>query len=210
MVLRRNREGAPELFGGEARGTSSPRPPAIVRLPQVKEEDTVRVEKFLKELVRPVFCKDKVEPSTEGLCMALTKADMVDLHPQPVSAPAPEEAELPDQLMSCGAAGCYDCPAASAPVAEAKPKPNYNHPNWPSPTTKRFAKHLAKHSGCHDPKTIKTHQDALEFIAKRAKVSVETLLGWTIKHYQSLSEPWTLVEGPNKFHMGTAPTTWWC
>ena len=200
----------PELFGGEARGSSSPKPPPIVRLPQVKEEDTERVEKFLKELVRPVFCKDKVEPSTEGLCMALTKADMVDLHPQPVSAPAPEEAELPDQLMSCGAAGCYDCPAASAPVAEAKPKPNYNHPFWPSPMTKRFAKHLAKHPGCHDPKTIKTHQDALEFIAKRGNISVETLLQWTMKHFQSFSQPWTLVEGPNKFHMGTAPATWWC
>ena len=194
----------PELFGGEVKGTSSPRPPAIVRLQPVKEEDEERVEKFLKGLVRPVFRDGAVvesassplpglvdaEPSTEGLCCAW-----------PI-----EE----DQPTVCGAAGCMDCPAVSAAEADAKPKPNYNHPNWPSPITKRFAKHIAKHSGGHDPKTIKTHQDALEFIAKRANVRVETLLNYPIKHYQTQFEPWTLEKGPSKFYMGTAPTTWWC
>ena len=192
----------PELFGGEVKGTSSPRPPAIVRF---KEEDEERVEKFLKGLVRPVFRDGSVvesaatkvtalpgledaEPSTEGLCCAW-----------PI-----EE----DQPRVCGAAGCIDCPAASAAV-DAKPKPNYNHQFWPSPITKRFAKHLAKHSGGHDPKAIKTHQDALDFIAKRAKVSVETLLTYPIKHYQTSFEPWTVAKGPNNFHMGTAPATWW-
>jgi predicted nucleic acid-binding Zn-ribbon protein len=187
------------LKGLEAKGTSSPRPPAIVRLQPVKEEDEERVEKFLKGLVRPVFRDGAVvesassplpglveaEPSTEGLCCAW-----------PI-----EE----DQPTVCGAAGCIDCPAV-----EVKPKPNYNHPNWPSPITKRFAKHIAKHSGGHDPKTIKTHQDALEFIAKRANVRVETLLNYPIKHYQTQFEPWTLEKGPSKFYMGTAPTTWWC
>ena len=95
--------------------------------------------------------------------------------------------------------------AGAQPEPVAKPKPNYNHPNWPSPITKRFAKHLAKHSGKTDPKTIKTHQDALEFIAKRANVSVETLLKWTINHY------WTLVQGSSHhFHMATGSATWWC
>ena len=129
---------------------------------------------------------------------------------------------VPDQPKVCGTAGCVDCPAAEAePVAEpveaeAKPKPNYNHPNWPSPITKRFAKHLAKHSGLrspwhsHDPKSIKTHEDALEFIAKRVNISVENLLGWTMKQYQTTYDPWTLVKGPNAFQMGTAPATWWC
>jgi hypothetical protein len=134
---------------------------------------------------------------------------------------------VPDQPKVCGTAGCIDCPAAepepvAEPVAEpetnrvccvgcGKPKPNYNHPNWPSPITKRFAKHLAKHSGRpgQDPKSIKTHEDALEYIANRGNISVETLLQWTMKHYQSFSEPWTLVEGPNKFNMGSAPATWW-
>ena len=188
----------PELFGGEVKGTSSPRPPAIVRF---KEEDEERVEKFLKGLVRPVFRDGAVvesassplpglveaEPSTEGLCCAW-----------PI-----EE----DQPRVCGAAGCIDCPAAEA---AAKPKPNYNHQFWPSPMTKRFAKHIAKHSGKADPKTIKTHQDALEFIAKRANISVEQLLKWTINHYQTEFEPWTLAKGPSNFHMGTAPPTWWC
>jgi hypothetical protein len=242
----------PELFGGEARGTSSPRPPHIIRL---KEEDTERALNFLRPLLapsRPCLLVEspstalpgivEVEPSTEGLCMALTKAQYEEMvkaaavptllavphecrghttsagirykhassmpctttPPLPASPP-PSPILVPDQPTECGAAGCIDC----APV-EAKPKPNYNHPNWPSPITKRFAKHLAKHSGKTDPKTIKTHEDALEYIAKRGNISVETLLQWTMKHYQSFSEPWTLVEGPSKFHMGTAPATWWC
>ena len=198
------------LKGLEAKGTSSPRPPAILRLPQVKEEEGG--EKILKAFVRPVFRHSAVvesapkevrplpglveaEPSTEGLCRAWRGCD-----------------EDEDQPTVCGATGCIDCPPAEA----AKPKPNYNHPNWPSPMTKRFAKHLAKHSGLrspwhsHDPKTIKTHEDALEYIAKRVNISVENLLGWTMKQYQTTYDPWTLVEGPNKFHTGTAPTTWWC
>lgn len=188
----------PELFGGEARGTSSPMPPPIIRLPHVKEEDTERVEKFLKGLVRPFFrdnaVVDKPSPlpgiveAQEGLCEVWTVAEA-----EAVPQPAVEAKAVPQPVV--------------------KPKPNYNHPNWPSPITKRFAKHLAKHSGRpgQDPKTIKTHQDALEFIAKRANVSVETLLKWTINHYQSFSEPWTLVKGGSQhFHMGTAPATWWC
>ena len=179
----------------EAKGTSSPRPSAIVHLPPIKEEDKQRLVGALNSLV-PRYCGVveespptplpgivAAEPLTEGLCCAWTVAEA---QPVPVAVPV------------------------AKPVAA--PKPNYNHPNWPSPITKRFAKHLAKHSGRpgQDPKTIKTHQDALEFIAKRANISVETLLQWTMKHFQSFSQPWTLVEGPNKFIMGTAPATWWC
>jgi hypothetical protein len=220
----------PELFGGEARGTSSPRPPAIVRLPLIKEEDTERALNLLKGLLAPPRLCGVVEessptplpgiveaePSTEGLCRVWTAAEA----PPPLPAsPPPSPILVPDQPTECGAAGCIDCPPAE-PEAEqtrvccvdcGKPKPNYNHPNWPSPITKRFAKHLATHSGKADPKTIKTHQDALEFIAKRANISVEQLLKWTIKYYQSFSEPWTLVKGGSQyFHMGAAPATWWC
>jgi len=170
---------------------------------------------------------------------------------------------LPDQLMECGAAGCYECPPVkkevnaeaepvpkpladlsgqelrdiyhtlvgkstgqrhsppfgtkeklineinriyciydAEPLPEAEPvpevkakRPNYNHPNWPSPTTKRFAKHVAKYAG-KDPKAIKTHEEALEFIAKRAKISVETLLNMSLKDYQTAHEPWSLVQDP--------------
>jgi len=230
----------PELFGGEARGTSSPHPPPIIRLPPIKEEDKERALNFLKSIVvppRPCLWVEstptvlpgivEAEPSTEGLCMALTKAQYEEIFDDelppliPLSA-APSPPVVPDEPTVCGAAGCIDCPPLE-PVPEpdttrvscvgcGKPKPNYNHPNWPSPITKRFAKHLAKHSGLRgqDPKSIKTHEDALEYIAKRSNISVETLLQWTMSHYQSFSEPWTLVEGPNKFHMGTAPATWWC
>ena len=180
----------------------------------------------------------EAEVSTEGLCMALTEAQYQEM----VKAEPPI---VPDQPAVCGCAGCIECPRAEPvaeaqpepvaeaqpepvaeaqpePVAEAqpepvaKPKPNYNHPNWPSPITKRFAKHLAKHSGLrspwhsHDPKTIKTHEDALEYIAKRVNISVETLLGCSMKQYQTTYDPWTLVKGPNNFEMGTAPATWWC
>ena len=95
------------------------------------------------------------------------------------------------------------------PVAEpvAKPKrPNYNHYFWPSPRTKRFAKHIAAHTGGR-PFTIKTHQDALEFIARRANLSVETILGMSMKQYQTDHAPWSLpgmpwdLQNPQAFYM---------
>ena len=243
----------PELFGGEARGgapapaeargSSSPRPPPIIRL---KEEVKGRALNFLRSMLapsRPCLLVEssstvlpgivEAEPSTEGMCMALTEEQYKEMFGADLPPPI-----VPDQDKVCGTAGCIECPPAEPvavtepePVAEpvaaqkptpvccvdcGKPKPNYNHPNWPSPLTKRFAKHLAKHSGLrspwqsHDPKTIKTHEDALEYIAKRVNISVETLLGCTMKDYQSTYDPWTLVKGPNNFHMGTAPATWWC
>ena len=231
----------PELFGGEALPSvpASPRPPAITRWRAVSEEETERAEKFLKDLAtlsRPCQLVEsppsalpglvEAEPSssqTEGLCMALTEEQYKEMFGADLPPPI-----VPDEPKVCGAAGCYECPAAEpAPVVVpettrvscvgcGKPKPNYNHPNWPSPITKRFAKHLAKHSGLRspwvsqDPKAIRTHEDALEYIAKRVNISVEELLQWTMKHYQSFYEPWTLVEGPNKFNTGTAPATWWC
>ena len=209
----------PELFGGEARGTSSPKPPAIVRLKEeVSQEGKERAMKFLKGLV-PLCCSVveessptplpgivEAEPSTEGLCRVWTAAEAPPLPlsppPSPILVPA-------DEPMSCDVSGCCKC----TPPVEAKPKPNYNHEFWPSPTTKRFAKHLAQHSGwqSHDPKSIKTHQDALEYIAKRANISVETLLTYPMKYYQTGFAPWTLVQGGNQhFHTGMAPATWWC
>lgn len=203
----------PELFGGEAlpSGATSPRPPPIIRLAPMKEEVKEEVKEetlnFLRSILvppsRPCLLVEspstalpgleEAEPSssqTEGLCMALTGEQVQQM----------QQAEAMPETTRVSCVGC------------GKPKPDYNHPNWPSPITKRFAKHLAKHSGRpgQDPKTIRTHEDALEYIAKRGNISVETLLQWTMKHYQSFSQPWTLVEGPNKFNMGTAPATWWC
>ena len=216
----------PELFGGEALGTSRPLPPTVVCPPPIKEEDKERALTLLKGLVAPPQLCGLVEsPSTQGMCMALTKAQYEEMFGDELPPPI-----VPDEPKVCGTAGCIECPAVE-PVAVAepvpatthvscvgcgKPKPNYNHSNWPSPITKRFAKHLAKHSGLRspwqsdDPKSIRTHEDALEYIAKRVNISVENLLQWTMKHYQSFYDPWTLVEGPHKFNMGTAPATWWC
>ena len=212
----------PELFGGEARGGApapgealpSPRPPAILRLPQVKEEALLAPSLSCLLVESPPTVLPGIvdtETCTEGMCMALTEEQYKEMFGAELPSPI-----VPDQPKVCGTAGCVECPAVEPAEVEAKPKPNYNHPNWPSPTTKRFAKHLAKHSGLrspwhsHDPKSIKTHEDALEFIAKRVNISVENLLGWTMKQYQTTYDPWTLVKGPNAFQMGTAPATWWC
>ena len=135
-------------------------------------------------------------PSVEDDAQLELLKKMVDvpLPPSPPSSPLlSEEGELRDQLAACEATGCYD----GAP-AETKPKPNYNHHFWPSPTTKRFARHVAKHSG-KDPKTIKTHEDALEFLAEKAKLSVDDLLKMSIKSYQSAHEPWSLPSLPWEF-----------
>ena len=117
-----------------------------------------------------------------------------------VSSPPPSPILVADQTMECGAVGCYECPPVE-PEAESELKskrPNYNHHFWRSPTTKRFAKHIAKHSG-KDHKTIKTHEDALEFLAKKAKLSVDDLLKMSIKDYQSAHEPWSLSGLPWEF-----------
>jgi len=160
------------------------------------------------ELVAALKAEKTWEAGTD-ICYALTKKDYEDIIKAKGALPSVEVVEpdarlellqkmvdcpLPDQPMQCGS---YECPPLEPePVPEVKAKrPNYNHPNWPSPTTKRFAKHLAKYAH-KDPKAIKTHEDALEFIAKRAKLSVETLLNMSLKAYQSTHEPWSLVQDP--------------
>lgn len=211
----------PELFGGEAHGSSLPVPPPTL-LTQDDKGETVnflnlitasRPTPLVERLQRLLPSIVKAEVSAEGLGMAMTETQyqqMLNTAVQPPLPPSPPASPVPDQPAACGAADCIDCPIVAKPVAQRVAKrSNYNHPNWPSPITKRFAKHLAKHSGSHDPKTIKTHHDALEYIAKRAKVSVETLLKWTINHYQSFSEPWTLVKDSSRhFHMGATPVSW--
>ena len=186
------------LKGLEAKGTSSPRPPAILRLSPVKEEDEEKVEKILKAFVRPVFRHCAVVESVssplpglveaEGLCRAWRGCD-----------------EDEDQPTVCGAAGCIDCPAAEA----AKPKPDYNNPRWPSPKTKRFAKHMATRTGKVDPKTIRTHEGALEFLADWAKVPMDEMLKMEMRDYQKAYASWSL-DGPCAFPLGSGSATWWC
>ncbi len=162
----------------------------------------------LAEVVRdsPELKEEKTWNDGVNICYALTQKDYEDMIKTQWALPSVEVVEpdarldlmecpspiLPDQLMECV---CYECPPVKKEAEVKAKRPNYNHPNWPSPTTKRFAKHLAKYAH-KDPKAIKTHEEALEFIAKRAKVSVETLLNMSLKAYQSAHEPWSLVQDP--------------
>ena len=63
-----------------------------------------------------------------------------------------------------------------------------------------------------DPKTIKTHEGALEFLAKWPKISVEDLLKMEMRDYQKAYAPWSL-DGPCAFLLGSASrsvsTSWW-
>ena len=223
----------PELFGGEARGTSSPRPPAIVRLPPIKEEDTERALNLLKGLLAPTRLCGVVEsssplpgiveaePSTEALFMALTEAQYQEMlnagAASPLSSsPPPTPILVPDHPTVCAAGGYIECPPAE-PEAEqtriccrgcGKPKPDYNNPRWPSPRAKRFAKHIATHSG-KDAKTIKTHEDALQFLAQRANISVEALLKMSEHDYQVAHASWTCLGNGTAFYTGVRSTPWW-
>lgn len=68
--------------------------------------------------------------------------------------------------------------------------PDYNHRFWPSPTTKRFAKQIAMRT--HDDTVIKTHQNALDFLAKRANITVEDLLKMSQLDYQKAHAEWSI------------------
>jgi hypothetical protein len=76
-----------------------------------------------------------------------------------------------------------------APAPAPKPRPDYNNKYWPSPRPKLFAK------SCAPQLKFRTHQDALEFLAERAKISVEDLLKMS---------PNTYIQE----HMGHAPEYW--
>jgi hypothetical protein len=209
----------PELFGGEARGTSPPMPPPIIHL---KGEDKEVALNFLKALVapsRPCLLVEstpavlpgivEAEPPTQGECMALTKEQYKEMFGADLPPPSP--LLVPDQPTVCGAAGCHDCPPAEA---KAKPKPKYNHSFWPSPRTKRFARHIAANSGKTEPKSIKTHEDALQFLAQRANISVEYLLTIDLKTYQERYARWSIYGGggtsPFYLQMCRGFRAWWC
>ena len=183
----------PELFGGEALFSAK------------------------KEPMRPTA----TEPSTEALFMALTEAQYQEMLKAETSSPLsssppPSPILVPDQPTVCAAGGCIECPPAE-PEAEqtriccvgcGKPKPDYNNPRWPSPRAKRFAKHIATHSG-KDAKTIKTHEDALQFLAQRANISVEALLKMSEHDYQVAHASWTSLGNGTAFYTGVRSTPWW-
>jgi hypothetical protein len=113
--------------------------------------------------------------------------------------------ELPFQSQAPTLEGCdAESTGSLMPVLETPPevilqlkpkRPDYNHKNWPSPRTKRFAKQIAnrvEYSGSMMAKSIKTHQDALNYLAKNAKISVDTLLEMNDFQYKMAHAPWML------------------
>lgn len=54
------------------------------------------------------------------------------------------------------------------PEPAKKVRPNYNHHHWPSPRPRNFAKALGHHP--------RTHEQALDMLAKHANITVEELL----------------------------------
>lgn len=76
------------------------------------------------------------------------------------------------------------------PEPEVKVKPDYNHKFWPSPRPKLFAK------ACAPERKFTSHQNALEFLASKAGITVADLLEM---------EPRTYIQK----HMGNkAPNCW--
>ena len=92
------------------------------------------------------------------------------------------------------------------------PRPDYNNKNWPSPRTKRFAKQIAETmagSGSTQNKTIKTHQDALNYLAAHAKISLEALMQMNEYDYQVAYATWMCPTNNTTFYTGQRSRSWW-
>ena len=81
----------------------------------------------------------------------------------------------------------------------AKSKPDYKHALWPSPRPKLFAK------ACAPKQKFAKHQDALEFLAKRAKMTVDELLEL---HPSKYAENY-MREVPEYWNKLMRKTPWW-
>ena len=63
------------------------------------------------------------------------------------------------------------------PPAPVTKRPNYNHPQWPSPRVKMFANELSVET------KFRKHEDALQFLASRASMTVDQLLKMSLQDY---------------------------
>jgi len=66
---------------------------------------------------------------------------------------------------------------AAAPQHVKAARPDYKHPEWPSPRAKLFANELSVET------KFRKHEDALQFLATRASMTVEDLLKMSLKEY---------------------------
>lgn len=156
----------------------------------------------------------------EAVCMAMTedeyqamlkeKAKDLAKEAEEAIAEAEDKSESPIALSDSSSTLGPAITETSTPVLENRPeviiqaraeRPDYNHKNWPSPRTKRFAKQIAStlisssgswYDGA-SPKSIKTHEDALNYLAKHAKISVEDLLKISEDEYKRTYVTWSIV-----------------
>lgn len=68
-------------------------------------------------------------------------------------------------------------PPHSPLKAPAPARPDYRHPHWPSPRAKLFANELSVET------KFRKHEDALQFLASRASITVDELLKMPLQQY---------------------------
>jgi hypothetical protein len=75
------------------------------------------------------------------------------------------------------AAAAAPQPPHSPLKAPAAARPDYRHPHWPSPRAKLFANELSVET------KFRKHEDALQFLASRASITVDALLKMSLQQY---------------------------
>jgi hypothetical protein len=195
-------ESNPELFGGEVRGPEPTRPSRTIRMREPLSEFTrQRLMNTLEEMGSCEYPVDESistvsehtlnfiqeQTSSENLVLTRTSAqrEITDTRSESTE-PLNDTAKVSLPKVSL--------PKVSLPKVS---RPNFNHLFWPSPRTKRFAKHISERMSFrsyYEAPMIKTHQDALNYLARQAKISVEELLKINQHDYQVAHFPWSLPD----------------
>jgi hypothetical protein len=131
--------------------------------PEAIAPETIRSEALAPEALEPLprSQTSSIETETFAHC----------LHPHSLT-PLPRSRTSSVETEACG---CEEVVREFLPVAAptpppTKPRPNYNHVNWPSPMPSLLAQSLGIAS------QRPTHQRALEMLARRFNCSVEVFL----------------------------------
>ena len=184
-------ESNPELFGGEARGPEPTRPSRTIRMREPLSE--VARQRLMSTLEEMGSCE---YPADESI--STVSQHTVNFIQEPTSSEnlvltrTSTESEITDTRSEL--AGSLPKVALPKVVLPKMGSPNFNDAFWPSPRTKRFAKHIAERMRfrSYQHQVIKTHQDALNYLAKQAKISVEELLKINQHDYQVAHFTWSL------------------
>jgi hypothetical protein len=74
--------------------------------------------------------------------------------------------------------------SAEVAVKPKKIRPDYNHPLWPSPRPRIYAQKCQKmYHNFFDPKIRFTHETAIQYLADRAKITVDAFLKMQPEEY---------------------------